>query len=117
MGTQRIFLQGVEKLIQIGYMRGNINVNGNVERVVFSVGEDLREALQSAPQPEEGITDLMVRYVDKFKNGLIDYDTGVEVAFLLSVHPDPTLALSILSSRRPKADIITLFTLALLVFN
>jgi hypothetical protein len=110
--SNQVMLESVEKLIQIGHMVGNVNVRGNVERIVFSVGEDLRSALRDSAKPEEGITDLIVKTADKFsQDELLDFDTGVEIIFLLMVHPNPTLALNILSSRRPKADMITLIWL------
>lgn len=118
MATKQVMLESVEKLIQIGQMSGDINVQGNVERVVFSVGEDLRSALQSSSKPEEGITDLIVKTADKFSDDeLMDFDTGVEITFLLTVHPNPIIALDILSSRRPKADMITLYVLLPLFKN
>lgn len=109
MATKQVMLESVDKLIQIGRMSGNINVLGNVEKVVLSVGEDLQSALRSSSKPEEGITDLIVKTADKFSDDeLMDFETGVTIIFLLLIHPDPIIALDILSSRRPKADMITL---------
>lgn len=106
-------LKSVEKLIQIGRVSGNVNIQGNIEKAFFSVGDDLLDAMRKSAKPEESLTDLIVKTADKFDGGkLISFDVGAKILFLLMIHPEPIIALDILSSRRPKADIFTLFWLA-----
>lgn len=105
-------LKNVEKLIQIGRVGGNVNIQGNIEKAVFSIGGDLIDALQESVKPEESLTDLIVKTADKFDKGeLMSFDIGAKIVFMLMIHPEPIIALDILSTRRPKADVNTLFWL------
>lgn len=57
-------LKSVEKLIQIGRVSGNVNIQGNIEKAFFSVGDDLLDAMQKSAKPEESLTDLIVKTAD-----------------------------------------------------
>lgn len=110
--SNRLTLKSVEKLIQIGRVTGNVNIQGNIEKAVFSIGDDLLDAMRESVKPEESLTDLIVKTADKFDKGeLMSFDVGAKILFLLMIHPEPIIALDILSSRRPKADVFTLFWL------
>ena len=53
--SNHLTLKNVEKLIQIGRVGGNINIQGNIEKAVFSIGDDLIDALQESVKPEESL--------------------------------------------------------------
>ena len=110
--SNHLIIKSVEKLVQIGRVTGNVNIHGNVEKAFFSVGNDLLDTMRKSAKPEESITDVIVKTADKFdEQELMSFDVGAKILFLLMIHPDPMIALDILSSRRPKADMNTLFWL------
>ncbi len=39
--TNLVSAESIEKLIQIGQMSGNININGNFNQIVITVGENI----------------------------------------------------------------------------
>lgn len=104
--SNQLSLSNIEKLIQIGNVYGNIVIQGDV---LIEFGDIVYKALRHSSQPENSLTDLIVKLVDKFGDKeLLDLKTGLLINFALLIHPNPAIALRILSKLRPNADINSL---------
>jgi hypothetical protein len=109
MTNSQLSLSNIEKLVQISNVYGNVVVKGDV---LVTFGKNVHKALGYSSQPEDSLTDYIVKLVDKFgEKELLNLDTGLEISLALLIHPNPIMALKILSKIRPNADSITLFLL------
>jgi len=102
-------LSNIEKLVQIGNVYGNVVVKGDV---LVSFGKNIYKALGYSSQPENSLTDYIVELADKFgEKELISLEVGLEINLSLLIHPNPTIAMRILSKIRPSPDINSLLLL------
>lgn len=107
--SNQLSLSNIEKLVQIGNVYGNVVIQGDV---LIKFGDMVYKALRHSPQPENSLTDLIAELVNKFDDKeLLDLKTGLLINLALLIHPNPAIALRILSKLRPNADINSLFLL------
>lgn len=104
-----ITAKNVEKLIQIGKMQGDININGSFNQIFIQAAENLLEQVRRPSfVPQQSLTDDIVRIISKFRDDeILHISTCIEIALILLVHPEPKIPMDILFSMRPKADICT----------
>lgn len=108
--TNLIQAESIEKLIQIGQMAGNININGNFNQIIINVGENVLSQIGEAKYfPDTNYTDVIIDLISKFKkNQLLDMKTYQEIVFLLYLHPNPQTPITILFEQRPIPDLISM---------
>lgn len=108
--TNLISAKSIEKLIQIGQMSGNININGNFNQIIINVGENLLSQVGNKNSfPNSNYKEVIANLISKFnKNVLLDIDTCKEIILLLYLHPDPEPSVRLLYSQRPIQDLISM---------
>lgn len=108
--TNLVSAESIEKLIQIGHMSGNININGNFNQIIINVGENVLSQIgEERYFPDTNYTDVIIDLISRFKkNQLLDVRTYQEIVFLLYLHPNPETPVNILFEQRPIPDLISM---------
>ena len=108
--TNLVSAESIEKLIQIGQMSGNININGNFNQIVITVGENILSQIGDETFfSDVNYTDAIITIISEFdKNQLLDIDTYQEIMVLLYIHPNPEPSVNLLFAQRPIPDLISL---------
>ena len=108
--TNLVSAESIEKLIQIGQMSGNININGNFNQIIITVGENILSQIGDETFfSDVNYTDAIITIISGFnKNQLLDIDTYQEIMVLLYIHPNPEPSVNLLFSQRPIPDLISL---------
>ena len=56
MTSLHLTLESVDKFIQIGKMIGNVNIQGNIEKAIFNVGDDFKKCPTKISEARGGLT-------------------------------------------------------------
>lgn len=108
--TNLINAKSIEKLIQIGQLSGNININGNFNQIIIHVGENILSQVGNKKYfPDTNYTDTIVELISKFdKKQLLNGETCQKIVFLLYLHPNPLMSVKVLFEQRPFPDLISM---------
>lgn len=108
--TNLISAESIEKLIQIGQMSGNININGNFNQIIINVGENVLSQIGGKTSfSDTNYTDVIITLISKFdKDTLLDIETYQKIVLLLYLHPNPEPSVNMLFSHRPISDLISM---------